>query len=171
MRSWVRGAAIFRINAFTEFRRSGPSQGNLNLAATCRSVQLTDFTGFGPTHVVGSRSRHTLGTGQSQSLQGARKHAVGLARTRFSTVAASVFCPRNSLSVIATTQGPESQLCSVRTHLAANSMHAFAPPVGPLRKIIAVHQDVRLQVFVERMARRCHTSGKPSSLQDLSVML
>ena len=31
----------------------------------------TDFTGLGPTRVVGSRSHYTLGIGQSQSLQGA----------------------------------------------------------------------------------------------------
>ena len=37
----------------------------------CRSAQLTDFTGLGPTHVVGSRSRHILSIGKSQSLQGA----------------------------------------------------------------------------------------------------
>ena len=77
------------------------------------------------------------------------KHAAGLARTRSSTVASSVSCPINSLSVTATTRGPKSQLCSARKHLTADSVHAFAPPVGPLQKIIAVHQNVRLQVFVE----------------------
>ena len=38
----------------------------------CRSAQLADLAGPGPTHVVGSRSRHALCTGQSQSLQGTR---------------------------------------------------------------------------------------------------
>ena len=37
----------------------------------CRSTQLTDLAGLGPSHAVSSRSRHTLGTGQSQSLQSA----------------------------------------------------------------------------------------------------
>ena len=38
----------------------------------CRSTQFTDWAGLGPTQVVGSRSRRTLGIGLSQSLQGAR---------------------------------------------------------------------------------------------------
>ena len=87
-----------------------------------RSTQLTDLAGLGPTHVVASRSRHTLSTGQSQSLP---------RRIRFPTVAMSVFCPRSCLSETATAPDPELQLCSIRMHLAANSVHAFVPPVGP----------------------------------------
>ena len=71
----------------------------------CRSVQLTGFTGLGPTHIVGSRSRHTLSIGQVPEPSRRRKHAAGLARTRFTTVTTSVFCPRHSLSVTATTPG------------------------------------------------------------------
>ena len=92
VRSCVRGEAIFRINPFTEYnskeiesRRYTLEQLQFSssekiiflsdffrrIAPFCLSAQLTDLAGFGPTHVVGSRSRHTLSIGQSQSLQGA----------------------------------------------------------------------------------------------------
>ena len=75
MRSTVRGEAIFRINSFTEYRRSGLStKRKLNLAEqlsfspvrrSSSFPQLTDLTRLGAASIVGSWSRHTQSMGQS----------------------------------------------------------------------------------------------------------
>ena len=156
VRSRVRGEAIFRINSFTEYKRTGLSIARkLNLAATLwnnnsspvrrSSYSLTSsgrschfavlrnpliWLALGPpTSSVPGVATPLASVNPKVSRRG--KHAAGLPRTRFSIVAMSVFCPRNSLSVTATNRVPESPLCSTRMHLATNSVHAFAPGVGP----------------------------------------
>ena len=97
VKSCVRGEAIFRINSFAEYKKVWPVHSKeieprrhaleqleffsnekiillsdllQRIVPFCRSAQLTDFIGVGPTHVVGSKSRHTPSIGQPQSLQG-----------------------------------------------------------------------------------------------------
>ena len=55
----------------------------------------TDLACFGPTHVVGSRSRHTPSIGQPQSLPSAGDMLLVWFALRFSIVAMSMFHPRS----------------------------------------------------------------------------
>ena len=145
----------------------------LNLAATlflseflqtivpfCRSAQLTDLAGFGPTHVFGSRSRHTLSIGQSQSLQSAGNMLLVWLVLDSPIEAMSVFCPRNSLSVTVT-RGPVTTLLSsyaLRSELSAC-----------FRSSRQAHYEKSSRCT--RMSRGSHASGKSSRLQNLSLAL
>ena len=68
---------------------------------------------------------------------------------------------KNSQSETVTTRGPEIQLCSARTHIGANSVHAFAPHVAYYEKVVIVHQNVILQAFMEEVARRATPRQNP----------
>ena len=122
VRSCVRGEAIFRIRSFTEYEKPGLSLATkLNLAATLQNSLRSSPVRSSPSSLISSRDsfyfavlRNSLISlalgppassvpgvatprriGQSQSLQRHERHASGPSRTRFSTVAMSVFFPRN----------------------------------------------------------------------------
>ena len=169
--------AIFRINSFTEYKMSGLSAARkLNLATTlwnnCNSSPLrrssSSLTSSGGSchFAVLNNSLTSLAFGPpASSVPAVASPLASVRRRSFKAretccwsglysippkVATSVFCERNSLSVTATTRGPESRLCSAR--ITSQRTHCMPSPLQSTHneKIIAVHQNVRLQVFVKK---------------------
>ena len=136
----------------------------------CRSAPLTDLAGLGPTHVVGFRSRHALRIGQSQSLQGGEtccwSGSYSILYCRNVSVLPKKLAVRDCDDLVPRVTTLLSSYAP-RSKLSAYSR----PSCRPTMKKSSPCQNVRLQFLVEEMTRRCHASGKSSSLQNLSVML
>ena len=151
MRSLARGETIFRINAFNEYRRLYIAR-SLNLATTLwnkinsspvRRSSSCSISSGGSRHFAALRnSLISLPLGPRRwwprpwhwsvprpARRGIR--AAGLALTRFSHCRNVSVLPKKLTVCDCDNSGPQSQLCSARMHLAANSVHAFAPPVDP----------------------------------------
>ena len=158
VRSCVRGKAIFRINSFTEYKRSGLSMARkLNLAATlwnsfnsspnekiiflsdlfwrivpfCRSAQLTDLTGFGPPTSSVPGVATPLASISPKAFK-ARKTCCWSGSYSIPNCRTVSVLPKKLAVRDCDDAGPQLQLCSVQMQFAANSAHALAPRVGPL---------------------------------------
>ena len=150
VRSGVRGEAIFRINSFTEYKRSGLSMvRKLNLAATLwnsfnhspvrRSPSSLTSSGGRAIFAVLRSSLIWLALGPpTSSVPGVATPSASVNPKAFKaretccwSGSYSILHCRNVCALHQKLAVRELPLCSARMHLAENSVHAFAPPVGP----------------------------------------
>ena len=122
MKSPARGEAIFRVNAFTGYKKVQPVHGGKvtepgsyaleqlqffssgkvvllfdlvrKVTPFCRSAQLADLTCFEDGHIPGSEDGRTRRLSVLEP-SGRGEHAAGLARAQLSTVKMSMFFSRN----------------------------------------------------------------------------
>ena len=128
----------------------------------CPSAQLTDFTGLGATHVVGSRSV------PEPSRRG--EHATCPVRIPFPIVASSEFCPKTL--AVRECDDSEPRVTTLLSSYALRSKlgACFRSSCRPTQKHRRA-SECTSPSLCGQMARRCHAPWQSSSLQDLRVVL
>ena len=84
----------------------------------------------------------------------------------------SVFCQKKKLAVRDCDDSGPRVTTFAQFVCTSEQTQCMLSPLSSTHneKIVTVHQDVGLQTFMEEVARRSHTSGKPSRLPNLGIM-